>query len=70
MSYYKVRSVAFKRSIKKIYVSCADPSLPPLKYYRSEYAENVEDFAEKCKMFWVDVLSGNFQFMKSNRWNS
>ena len=69
MSYYKVRSVAFKRSIKKIYVTCADSSLRPLKYYRSEYAENIEDFAEKCKMFWVDVLSGNFQFMKSSQWN-
>ena len=70
MSYYKIRSVAFKRSIKKIYVTCADSSLRPLKYYRSEYAENVEDFAEKCKLFWADVLSGNFQFMKSNQWNS
>ena len=45
MSYYKVRSVAFKRSIGEIYVTCADSSLRPLKYYRSEYAENIEDFA-------------------------
>ena len=69
MSYYKVRSVAFKRSIGEIYVTCADSSLRPLKYYRSEYAENIEDFAEKCKLFWVDVLSGNFQFTKSNQWH-
>lgn len=69
MSYYKVRSVAFKRSIGEIYVTCADSSLRPLKYYRSEYAENIEDFAEKCKLFWVDVLSGNFQFTESNQWH-
>lgn len=69
MSYYKVRNVAFKQSIEKIYVTCADSSLRPLKYYRSEYAENIEDFAEKCKLFWVDVLSGNFQFAESNQWH-
>ena len=70
MSYYKVRSVAFKKSIGKIYVTCANSSLRPLNYIRIEYAENVEDFTEKCKLFWVDVLSGKFQFMKSSQWNS
>lgn len=69
MNYYKVRSVDFKKSLGEIWVTCADSSLRPLNYIRSEYAENVEDFTEKCKLFWVDVLSGNFQFMKSSQWN-
>lgn len=70
MSYYKVRSVAFKQSIGKIYVTCADSSLRPLNYIRSEYAENIQDFTEKCKIFWQDVLSGNMQFAYSNKWHA
>jgi len=70
MSYYKVRSVAFKQSIGKIYVTRADSSLRPLNYIRSEYAENIQDFTEKCKIFWQDVLSGNMQFAYSNKWHA
>lgn len=71
MSYYKVRSVAFKRSIKKIYVTCADSGSCPLYYERFEYNpmdSKITDFAGKCKEFWMEVLAGNYQFLKSNRW--
>lgn len=48
MSYYKVRSVAFKKSLGEIWVTCADSSIRPLQYLRSEYAKETDDFAEKC----------------------
>lgn len=67
--YYKVKSISFNRSTGKIYVTCADSNLRPLQYRRSEYAENMDDFAEKCKEFWISVLNGNFQFIPGNKWN-
>lgn len=69
MSYYKVKSVSFNKKEGKIYVTCADSSLRPLHYDRSEYATGEKDFIKKCKDFWISVLSGNFQFYPSNKWD-
>ena len=69
MSYYKVKSVSFNKKEGKIYVTCADSSLSPLHYDRSEYAAEEKDFVKKCNKFWISVLSGNFQFIPSNKWN-
>lgn len=68
MSYYKLKSVGFQKSAGKIFVTVADSSLRPLTYFRVEYAQNVKNFAEKCKCFWVDVFNGNIRMTKSNRW--
>lgn len=70
MSYYKVRSVAFKKSLGEIWVTCADSSIRPLQYLRSEYAKETDDFAEKCMIFWKNVLAANMQFAYSNKWYS
>ena len=67
--YYKVKSVAFNKKEGKIYVTCADSSLSSLHYNRSEYAAEEKDFVKKCNKFWISVLSANFQFIPSNKWN-
>lgn len=69
MSYYKVKSVSFNKKEGKIYVTCADSSSSPLHYDRREYAAEEKDFFKKCNKFWISVLSGNFQFIPSNKWN-
>lgn len=68
MSYYKVKSVVFDKKNGKIFVTAADSSCRPLYYVRREYASGIVDFKEKCEQFWVSVLEGNMQFLKSNRW--
>ena len=71
MSYYKVRSVNFKRTTGQIFVTCADSGSCPLYYERFEYDpmdSKITDFAGKCKEFWMEVLAGNYQFLRSNRW--
>lgn len=68
MSYYKVKYVSFNKKGGKIYVTCADSSLRPLYYEKSEFGSNISDFNEKCKTFWIETLSGNFQFTKSSKW--
>ncbi len=71
MSYYKVKSINFKRTTGQIFVTCADSGSQPLYYERFEYDpldSRITDFAEKCKEFWMEVLAGNYQFLKSNRW--
>ena len=71
MSYSKVRSINFKRTTGQIFVTCADSGLCPLYYERFEYNpmdSKITDFAGKCKEFWMEVLAGNYQFLKSNRW--
>lgn len=67
--YYKVKSVAFNKKEGKIYVTCTDSSLSSLHYNRSEYAAEEKDFVKKCNKFWISVLSANFQFIPSNKWN-
>lgn len=71
MSYYKVKSINFKRTTGQIFVTCADSGSRPLYYERFEYDpldSRITDFAGKCKEFWMEVLAGNYQFLKSNRW--
>ena len=68
MSYYKVRSINFKRTTGQIFVTCADSGSCPLYYERFEYNPMDSNFAGKCKEFWMEVLAGNYQFLKSNRW--
>lgn len=69
MSYYKVKSVVFDKKNGKIFVTAADSSCRPRSYFRSEYASGISDFKEKCKQFWVSVLDGNMQFLKSCHWS-
>lgn len=69
MSYYKVKSVSFNKKEGKIYVTCASSNVRPIQYERSEYAAEEKDFTRKCIDFWTSVLSGNFQFNPSNKWN-
>lgn len=69
MSYYKVKSVSFNKKEGKIYVTCASSNVRPIQYERSEYAAKEKDFTRKCIDFWTSVLSGNFQFNPSNKWN-
>lgn len=69
MSYYKVKSVVFDKKNGKIFVTAADSSCRPLYYVRREYASGISDFKEKCKQFWVSVLDGNMQFLKSCHWS-
>lgn len=68
MSYCKVRSINFKRTTGQIFVTCADSGSCPLYYERFEYNPMDSNFAGKCKEFWMEVLAGNYQFLKSNRW--
>lgn len=69
MSYYEVKSVVFDKKNGKIFVTAADSSCRPLYYVRREYASGISDFKEKCKQFWVSVLDGNMQFLKSCHWS-
>lgn len=69
MSIYYVKSVKFDKENGKIFVTAADSSCRPRSYFRSEYASEISDFKEKCKQFWVSVLDGNMQFLKSCRWS-
>lgn len=69
MSYYKVKSVVFDKKNGKIFVTAADSSCRPRSYFRSEYASGISDFKEKCTQFWVSVLDGNMQFLKSCHWS-
>lgn len=69
MSIYYVKSVKFDKENGKIFVTAADSSCRPRSYFRSEYASGISDFKEKCKQFWVSVLDGNMQFLKSCHWS-
>lgn len=69
MSIYYVKSVKFDKENGKIFVTAADSSCRPRSYFRSEYASEISDFKEKCKQFWVSVLDGNIQFLKSCHWS-
>lgn len=64
MSYYATRGIKIDKKNKRITVTCADSSLRPLQFLKTEYMPEEENFKGKLENLIISVDEGNFHLYK------
>ena len=64
MSYYATRGIKIDKINKRITVTCADSSLRPLQFFKTEYMPEEENFKKKLENLIISVDEGNFHLYK------